>query len=136
MAYRVEESGQKWWCWPEMVAQLDNESMAYVVYGPNGGGGGLTECWIAHDHKRHHELKEERKPLQIVQLRVRDFLINRRDGTPVRLRPQCITTNVDTFVGEGHEAEVETPAHGPGESDGMGHLQALRSYGQPEDSEV
>ena len=43
MAYSFEESGQKRWCWLEMVAQLDNESMAYAVKGPNGRGAGLTE---------------------------------------------------------------------------------------------
>ena len=70
------------------------------------------------------------------QLRVWGFLLKRRGGTPVRLHPQWSTTKVETCAGEGHEAEVETPAHGLGESDGMGHLQALQAGGQPEDSDV
>ena len=73
----------------------------------------------SYDHKRHHELKDGGSHNN-AQSRVRDFLLKRRDGTPVRLHPQWSTTKVDTFAGEGHEAEVETPAHGLGESDGRG----------------
>ena len=74
----------------------------------------------SYDHKRHHELKEERNPLQSAQLCALDFLLKRRDGTSVRLHPQWSTTTVAFFAGEGHEAEVETPAHGLGESGDRG----------------
>ena len=69
------------------------------------------------------------EPLQNAQVRVWDFLLKRRDGTPVRLHPQWSTTNVDTFAGEGHEAEVETPAHGLGESDGRGMYNHCKRVG-------
>ena len=58
-----------------------------------------------------------------------DFLLKRRGGTPVRLHPQWSTTNVETFAGEGHEAEVKTPAYGLGESDGKGTYNHYKQVG-------
>ena len=93
----------------------------------------MTEYWIAarpnaYDHPPHHELNEG-KPQHSAQLRARDFLLKRRGGTPVRLHPQWATTSADTFAGEGHEAEVETPAHGLGESDGRGTYNHYKQVG-------
>ena len=62
-------------------------------------------------------------------MRVWGFLLKRRGGTSVRLHPQWITTKVDTFTREGHEAEVETAAHGMGESDGRGTYKHYKQVG-------
>ena len=64
-----------------------------------------------------------------MQLRVWVFLLKRRDGTPGRLHPQWSTTKVETVAGEGHAAEVETPAHGLGESDGRGTYKHYNQVG-------
>ena len=63
------------------------------------------------------------------QARVWGFLLKRRGGPPARLHPQWSTTKVGTFAGEGHEAEVETPAHGLGESDGRGTYKHYKHVG-------
>ena len=52
------------WSWLEMLAQLDEDSMAFVVQGEDNRSRGLVGCDIAmrpgsYDHKRHHQLKLE-----------------------------------------------------------------------------
>jgi len=125
MDYDFDETRRVVWSWFEMVAQLDDESMAYVVNGPDNRSGGLTGCWFSarpgsYDHKGHHQLKHEGKPKRDARLRVWDFLLVRADGSSVRLHPQWSTTTVESFPGEGHTTEVEPPARGLGESDGPG----------------
>ena len=50
------------WRWQELVAQLDESSMQYVVEGPDNGSRGLTSCKLIetkrYDHKRHANAKE------------------------------------------------------------------------------
>ena len=92
----------------ELVAQLNAESIDYVVNGPNNRSGGLTECWLSvrpgsYDHKRHHKLKQDGMPQPDAQLRVWDFLLVREDGSSVRLHPQWGNTHVDALAGKGHE---------------------------------
>ena len=134
MNYDFDETAQKPWMWFDMVSQLDNESMAYVVNGPDNRSGGLTQCWFAvrprsYDHKRHHQLKYAGTPQRDTQLRVCDFLLVRADGSSVRLHPQWSTTAVETFAGEGHQDEVEPPARGLGESDGRGTYKHYKEVG-------
>ena len=68
MAFEFDES-QTWnWHWLELVAQLNDESIAYVVNGPNNRSGGMTECWLSmqpgsYDHKRHHQLQTQGQPI-------------------------------------------------------------------------
>ena len=77
----------------EMVAQLDEASMRLVVRGKDGRSCGLIGCYFAprpnsYEHQRHKMLKGEGRPLLGVSSPVRDFVIRREDGTPVRLHPQ------------------------------------------------
>ena len=58
-----------------------------------------------------------------------DFLLERADGSSIRLHPQWSTTVVETFAGEGHDTEVEPPARGPGTSDGPGTYRRFKNIG-------
>ena len=134
MDYDFDLTKVQYWSWLEMVAQLDDESMAYVVNGPDNRSRGLVACWVSsrphsYDHKRHHQLKEARNPKKDAQLRVWDFFITRDDGSSIRLHPQWSTTKVETFAGGGHDEEVEPPVHGLGESDGRGTYKWFKSLG-------
>ena len=124
MDYDFDENLCHGWSWFEMVAQLDAESMAFVVNGADGRSCGLVSCSFAlrpnsHHHKRHHQL----------QVRVWDFVLTRVDGSAVRLHPQWSTTAVESYAVEGHAEEVEIPAHGLGESDGPGTYRHFKDVG-------
>ena len=122
-----------WWCF-EMVAQLDAESMAYVVNGAEGRSGGLTGCYFAqrpnsYDHKKHNQLGKAGMPKKDKKLLVWDFVLVRADGTGLRLHPQWSNNEVETYAVEGHAEEVEPPAHGLGESDGPGTYRRFKDMG-------
>ena len=121
----------------EMVAQLDEESMSIVVKGKDGRSCGLIGCYFAprpnsYDHKRHRKLKDEGTPLLDVRLPIWDFVIEREDGTAVRLHPQRSTVNMETFVLEGHEEPAEPPPRGKGGSWGRGTYAYYKSIGAME----
>jgi hypothetical protein len=129
MSYDFDESVSKKWHWFELVAQLDDHSIEYVVEGPDQKSDSLRECWLSmlpgtYDHKRHHQLKEEGKPYQLEQLRVWNFLFVRSDGSTVRLHPQWSKTVVDVVAD--NKYEVEIPYSGLGESDGRGTYRCYR----------
>ena len=122
------------WSWFEMVAQLDAESMAFVVNGAEGRSCGLVSCSFAlrpnsYDHKRHHQLRVAGTPKKDAKVRVWDFVLTRVDGSAVRLHPQWSTTDVESYAVEGHAEEVEIPAHGLGESDGPGTYRHFKDLG-------
>ena len=108
-----------------MVAQLDAESMRIVAQGENGRSCGLLGCYFAprpnsYDHKRRAKLRQEGRPMQDVRLPVWDFVIEREDGTGVRLHPQRSTPKVETFELEGPAEPVVPPTQGHGGSWGRG----------------
>ena len=87
------------WHWQEMVAQLDAESLAYVVEGqlldPNRSRG-LVSCRLQktdrYDNKRNHAQKQQgARPATRIhteeQLMVWDFVLVRANGTEVWLHP-------------------------------------------------
>ena len=124
------------WNWKEMVAQLDETSMQYVVCGPQGRSGGLVCCFCevtphSYDGKRH-KLFKEMKPERFQQVRPQmqksdvpklpewDFLIIREDLTAVRLHPE---NSKPTFRAREQQIEMppsHVPGKGIGKSDGRG----------------
>ena len=113
------------WSWQEMVAQLAQDSIGVAVLGEGGRSCGLVGCYLAprpnsYDHKRHAKLKGEGRPQRDVRLPVWDFVLERSDGTAVRLHPQRSTSFVETFEVEGHAEAVEPPPGGYGGSWGHG----------------
>ena len=134
MDYNFDYNRFHIWSWFEMVAQLDAESMAFVVNGADGRSCGLVSCSFAlrpnsYDHKRHHQLRLAGTPKKDAQLRVGDFVLTRVDGSEVRLHPQWSKTAVESYAVEGHAEEVEIPAHGLGESDGPGTYRHFKDLG-------
>ena len=118
MEYDFDENRSHGWSWFEMVAQLDAESMAFVVNGADGRSCGPVSCSFAvrpnsYDHKRHHQLRLAGTPKKDKR-RVWDFVLTRGDGSAVRLHPQWSKTAVESYAAEGHAEEVEIPAHGRG----------------------
>ena len=128
------QKGEQWafddtkmvtWSWKEMIAQLDETSMRIVVCGKNSRSCGLIGCYIAprphsYDHKRHKMLFTAEKERREVKLPVWDFVIERSDGTALRLHPQRSTTKVETFRVNGPAEPVEPPSNGHGGSWGAG----------------
>ena len=113
------------WSWLDMIAQLDEPSMRYVVNGDDsrGSGCGVTECWFtprpgSYDHALQHANKDAGR--ETWESSIWDFVIKRADGTGVRLHPQWKTNEIMTFPEEGHWLQVQPPDQGPGHSAGKG----------------
>ena len=134
MDFDLDENSSYLWSWFEMVAQLNADSMAFVVNGDDGRSCGLVSCSFAprpnsYDHKRHNQLRLAGKPKKDAKLRVWDFVLTRADGSAVRLHPQWSTKAVDSYAVEGHAEEVKIPVHGLGESDGRGTYKHFKDLG-------
>ncbi len=82
----INEGDMRTWSWLEMVAQLDDESMEFVVEGGDPGRG-LTGCEIKLQKNSYGHPRQVRKP-KAPQLREWDFVFKRDDGTAVRLHPR------------------------------------------------
>ena len=120
------------WRWFEFVAQLDDESIAYVAKGHENRSCGLKECWLSmrpggYDHKRQVQLTAQRR--QQAPLPVWDFLIVRDDGSRIRLHPNYKNTKVDVIESEGHSPALELPRRGVGASDGPGTFAYYKQVG-------
>ena len=113
------------WSWHELIAQLDEESRKLVITGPEGRSCGVVGCSFAvrpnsYDHQRCHMIKETTGKKPQHKLPIWDFLVERADGTNIRLHPEWSKPRCASFAGEGHEHEVQPPRAGPGGSDGKG----------------
>ena len=113
--YWFVETDMGEWSWWEMVAQLDEGYLRYVV----GDGDGLVGCEFrprvgSYDHSRQVQL-----PASSPQLRCWDFVPTRNDGTAVRLQPELHKRNIRTYPMDELDA-VAIPRHGLGMSDGRG----------------
>ena len=115
----------------EMIAQLDETSMIFVVKGRDGRSGGLIGCCLSprpnsYDHTRHRQLKDEGTPW----LPLWDFVIHREDGTMVRLHPQANTVNVETL--ELHPKPPPQRKGGKGGRWGLGKYRQYKDIGTKE----
>ena len=131
-AWDFDRTNMVQWSWIEMIAQLDVDSMRIVVQGEGGRSGGyLRGCYFAprpnsYDHKRHAKLREEGRPQRDVCLPVWDFVIERGDGTAVRLHPQRSTPKVETLELQGPAEPVAPPCKGVRREHGPRNVQALQ----------
>ena len=111
------------WDWREMVAQLRDEDLRFVV------GCGLQACEFSiragsYDIGRHYHNREQlRMRVQRIRLPVWDFVLFRSDGTGVRLHPHWGDRKVDVFDLGGHPFPVEPSWRGLGQSLGPGTFQ-------------
>jgi hypothetical protein len=113
------------WFWQELIAQLDDESMKIVVEGEKRKSHGLIGCEImirpnSYDHKIAVQESAVAQENRDETLCVWDFIITRFDGSKIRLHPQRITPDVETFSAEGPTEQVPLPKKGHGQSDGPG----------------
>jgi hypothetical protein len=131
--YDFDREDMRLWNWQDLVAQLDAESMEYVVRGEDGRSRGVIgcECSIrpnSYDHKRHHALKQAGKPVQ-EELPIWDFVIFREDGTGVRLHPNWSNTKIECIAVQGHEVPQQPPGAGLGGSEGPGTFARYKAAG-------
>ena len=121
------------WYWQQLVADLGEADMEYVVHGPSGRSRGLVGCFFSHrpgsyDHSRHHNSKTKAKTHD-EHLGCWDFVVERADGTAVRMHPEWSTTKFKCFNVDGHEEPVAPPAAGLGNSDGRGTFKHYKLLG-------
>ena len=98
--YLFNHDGRRAWPWWDMVAQMDEESIEYVVE-----HGDCSRCLVdcefrmrdgSYDHKRQVQCRNERP-----QLLECDFVLWRIDGSAVRLHPDWFTHKIPILVVEG-----------------------------------
>ena len=85
--FTFDHADMRCWSWWEMVAQMNEESIQYVVEDGDCRRG-LVGCEFrrrtgSYDHKR-----QVKTPGQGPRLREWDFILRRSDGTAVRLHPE------------------------------------------------
>ena len=140
LEYDFDTDDMRSWSWMEMVAQLDDASIEFVVTG-EGRSGGLVGCDLStrpgsYDHSRRHQLEDGGATVAaqhgfegIYQLPTWDFVLRRDDGSAIRLHPQWSTQKVVSFPAEGHAEPVEPPIAGLGKSDGRGTYKKYKLIG-------
>jgi hypothetical protein len=125
MDFSFDDSRKVAWGWWELVAQMDEASIARVCEGKSGRSCGLLSCSLetrpgSYDHKRHHALKQLGYDQPEYKLPIWDFVILREDGSAIRLHPEWKDGHIETWELEGHTPEIEPPVGGLGASDGRG----------------
>ncbi len=114
------------WFWQEMVAQLDEESMQFVVEGDNvNRSRGLVGCKVqkadVYDHMMHSANKNDGKVHSIC-----DFVLQREDGSIVSLHPDYTTTKVVCYEGA-LQPDHEIPRTGKGGTSGPGTFKYFKN---------
>ena len=126
-AFTFDEFNTSEWDWREMVAQLEEPDMEWLV-----GEHHLTKCELAvrpgsYDVARHYHLaKEENMPNQTTQLPRWDFLVTRSDGESFRLHPEYTVRSFDVFP---RDPEPVVPKR-LGRSEGPGTFRAQKDAGK------
>ena len=127
--YWFVEEDKRVWSWWDMVAQMDEKSIKYVVEDGDCSRG-LVGCEVrrrtgSYDHSRQVYTSGP-------QLLCWDFVLKRSDGTAVRLHPEWSTNKIPTFAVEGEEV-IQIPSAGLGMSDGPGTFRYYKKLGQEEE---
>ena len=116
------------WSWEIMIAALTEDSMSYVVTGPEGRSRGVVSCQFSPRPNSYDDITSRairKEDLEVPKMLVIwDFLITRDDGSSVRLHPVYKHRKFKCFPGEGHPEQVEPPPKGFGKSRGRGSCQA------------
>ena len=127
--YWFEPADMRLWSWWEMVAQMDEKSIKYVVEDGDCSRG-LVACEVRRRTGSYDHSRQVYTPGP--QLAVWDFVLKRSDGTAVRLHPQWSTNKIPTFAVEGQEP-TQIPFAGLGMSDGPGTFRYYKELGQEEE---
>ena len=121
-----------------MVAQLNDESMRFVVEGdgatepgsagPPNRSRGLVSCCIRkggkYDHKRHHAKQGVQE-----MMKEWDFVLFRDDGSSLSLHPNFSNTKVAYKAGYSLLNDHEVPSTGLGGTDGRGTFKRFTTKG-------
>ena len=108
------------WNWKELVAQLDDESMVFVVNGPLGLSGGLLGVGFLLRPKSYDHSRQEQLPKSAPKQPYWDFVVHRADGSGIRIHPRYSHTKFEAYEVDTHTIQVQPPRKGLGKSDGKG----------------
>jgi hypothetical protein len=117
--FHFSDTSFKPWYWQEMVAQLDEPSMRFVVNGEDPGRSrGLVSCKLEksdrYDHKRAHA-----NPGGRCMFKIWDFILVRDDGSKIALHPNYSNTKFECLTPT-EERDHEIPRTGLGGTSGPG----------------
>ena len=129
MEFWFDHADVRVWSWWELVAQMSEDSIKYVVEDGDSSRG-LVGCEFrprtgSYDHSRQVQPAYGDR----AQLRCWDFILRRSDGTAVRLHPEWTKTTIPTFAVEG-QGVTQIPRNGLGMSDGHGTFRYYRNLGR------
>ena len=126
--YTFNYEDMRCWYWWDMVAQMDEESIKYVVEGGDSTRG-LVGCEVRKRTGSYDHSRQVKRLGQGSRLTKWDFVLKRSDGTAVRLHPEWSSNKILTLAVEG-EGETEIPRNGLGMSDGRGTFRHYKEVGQ------
>ena len=127
------------WSWLDMIAQMDQATMEYMVNGPDGCSGGLIRCEVAvrkngYDHSRCCASKTLGGDKRGQHQDNYDFVVYRKDLTAVRFHPEWTSKKFNVYALEPHRASpVLPPKTGCGGSDGSGTYKLYKNVGKETD---
>ena len=98
--YSFVEDDMREWSWWEMVAQLDDESLRYVVQDGDRIRG-LVGCEFRQRTGSYDHRRQVQQPDIQAQFRCWDFIRTRSDGAAVRLHTEWSDLNIPTFAADG-----------------------------------
>ena len=101
-SFRFVDEDKRLWSWWMMVAQMDEDSIKYVVEDGDRSRG-LVGCEVRRRRNPYDHKRQAQCPDGNPQLRDWASILKRGDGTAVRLHPQWSKKDIPTFyicVGE------------------------------------
>ena len=131
--YHFDMAQQRQWDWRDMLFQLTDESILYVVEGADyrsrgegaeGRSRGVTRCEFSarqhsYAHVQHMIAHENGRPIE-ERMPEYDFVLHRANGTAIRLHPRWKETKFPCYAVAPHASEVPIPSGGLGASEGPG----------------
>ena len=93
------------WSWGFLVASFSRD-VARQAVGPGVSMMIRAPIRGTYDHKRHHAIKQQGRPVG-PKLPIWDFVLHRADGSGIRLHPQYSTTKVEMFSWEAAAVAVK-----------------------------
>ena len=116
--FQVDLKKMKHYNWKEMIAQLRDEDIEWVVNGDSNKGGGVERCDFrqrpgSNAHSYHNLQRGRREEPQETDEEEWDFLITRKDGTQFFMHPDHKTRKIRVWtVADGHVPPVAPPRRG------------------------
>ena len=114
----IDHTAEEEWSWQQMLSHLTQDSLRYVVQGPEGNSTGIVGCTVephpgGYDHKSQVQVTHKQR------LPCIDFVIWRNDGSRLYMHPSWTKTKIDCHEGIPNRP-AQVPKAGVGKSDGPG----------------